>query len=61
MLTTETLPAALPTEFGENCTLKLLDCPALNEIGNVAPEILYPLPVTFNAEIVNVEVPLLVI
>ena len=59
LLTTEMLPVALPVEVGANCTLKLLDCPAPSEIGNAAPDVLKPVPVALNCEIVSVPVPVL--
>jgi hypothetical protein len=59
LLTTETLPVALPEEVGANRTLKLLDCPAPSEIGNAAPDVLKPLPVAVSCEIVSVPVPVL--
>jgi hypothetical protein len=60
LLTTLTLPLAAPAEAGENCTLKLLDCPAAREIGRVRELVLKPVPLAVTPVIVSVAVPLLV-
>src|SRR3989442_12593413 len=46
LLTSETLPDALPVVVGANCTLKVLDCPGGRVSGNVSPLMLKPAPVT---------------
>ena len=53
------LPLALPVDAGANCTLKVVDCPALTDSGRVNPLVLKPLPVTLTCETVNVAVPVL--
>jgi hypothetical protein len=60
LLTTVTLPLAAPADAGENCTLKLLDCPAPREIGRFSEPVLKPVPLAVTPVIVNVPVPLLV-
>ena len=60
LLTTVTLPLAAPADAGENCTLKLLDCPAPREIGRFSELVLKPVPLAVTPVIVSVPVPLLV-
>jgi hypothetical protein len=60
LLTTVTLPLAAPADAGENCTLKLPDCPAPREIGRLSALVLKPLPLAVTPVIVSVAVPLLV-
>jgi hypothetical protein len=58
LLTTLTLPVTAPDALGENCTLKLLDCPVPSETGKLSEPLLNPLPVTFTCVIESVPVPL---
>jgi hypothetical protein len=60
LLTTVTLPLAAPADAGENCTLKLLDCPAPREIGRFSVPVLKPVPLAVTPVIVSVPVPLFV-
>ena len=46
LLTSETVPLALPADCAVNCTLKLLDCPAARVSGRLRPVVLKPAPVT---------------
>lgn len=57
LLTREALPLAAPADAGANCRLKLLDCPAFNEMGSVTPLLLKPLPATLICEMVSTPVP----
>ena len=58
LLTTVTAPVESPAEEGENCTLKLLVCPALILNGRASVPVLNPLPDTLTWLIVSVPVPL---
>src|SRR5436853_6479587 len=60
LMTSETLPEALPVAVGANCTLKVLDCPAARVSGNVSPLMLKPAPVTLPCEMVKLTPPELV-
>ena len=60
LLTTVTLPLAAPADAGENCTLKLLDCPAAREIGRLSELVLKPVPLAVTPVTVSVAVPQLV-
>lgn len=59
LLTSETLPVALPADCGANCTLNTLLAPGLIESGNATELVVNPLPVTLNCEIVKTALPLL--
>src|SRR5207245_2891624 len=60
LLTSETLPDALPVVVGANCTLKVLDCPAARVSGKVSPLMLKPAPVTLPCAMVKLALPELV-
>lgn len=60
MLTIEMLPEVAPADFGEYCTLKLLDWPAASEIGKLTPLSPNALPATLTCEIVTAAEPELV-
>ena len=60
LLTSETPPDALPVAVGANCTLKVLDCPAVRVRGEVSPLMLKPAPVTVACGMVKSAVPELV-
>jgi hypothetical protein len=59
LLTSETLPAALPADCGANCTLNVLVDPGLMESGNATELAVNPVPVTLSCEIVKTALPLL--
>jgi hypothetical protein len=56
LLISETLPEALPTAVGTNCTSKLPDCPGASVSGKLKPLILNPVPTVF-CEILRLAVP----
>src|SRR2546426_11831699 len=60
LLTSETLPDALPVAVGANCTLKVLDCPAARVRGKVSPLMLKPAPVKLACAMVKLAPPELV-
>src|SRR5437879_13027467 len=60
LLTSETPPDALPVAVGANCTLKVLDCPAVRVRGEVSPLMLKPAPVTVPCAMVKLALPELV-
>src|SRR3989442_12722300 len=60
LLTSETLPDALPVAVGANCTLKVLDCPAARVRGEVSPLMLKPAPVKLACAMVKLAPPELV-
>src|SRR2546425_7478830 len=60
LLTSETLPDALPVAVGANCTLKVLDCPAARVRGKVSPLMLKPAPVKLACAMVRLAPPELV-
>jgi hypothetical protein len=60
LLVTVTLPVTAPADCGRNCTLKLLDCPAPNEIGSAKVPRLKPVPLALTWVIESVPVPLFV-
>src|SRR3989442_1365533 len=60
LLTSETPPDALPVAVGANCTLKVLDCPAVRVRGEVSPLMLKPAPVTLPCAMVKLALPELV-
>jgi hypothetical protein len=60
LLTMVRLPLSVPTDVGPNCTLKLVDWPALSVIGNESVPALNPLPATLTCVTVRVPVPLFV-
>jgi len=47
VLTTETLPALLPTTVGVKRTVRVVFCPAATVTGGVSPLVLKPAPETF--------------
>ena len=59
LLATETLPDAVPTTVGENCTIKLLDCPGARVTGTLKPLAVNPDPVTATWEMFRLTVPVL--
>src|SRR2546425_1070803 len=60
LLTSETLPDTLPVAVGANCTLKVLDCPAARERGNVSPLMLKYAPSKLSCSMVKMAAPELV-
>jgi hypothetical protein len=60
LLTTLRPPVTAPADAGANCTLKVLDCPAVRVIGNDKELVLKPLPETFTCVTDSFPVPLLV-
>jgi len=60
LLVTVTLPVTAPADGGRNCTLKLLDCPAVSEIGSGKVPRLKPVPLALTCDIESVPVPLFV-
>jgi hypothetical protein len=59
LLTRERVPATVPADCGENCTLNVVDVPGLMERGKVTVPVLNPLPITLNCVTVNTAVPVL--
>ncbi len=60
VLTTETLPEALPAEVGAKLAVKLVLWPAVSVRGSESPLMLNPAPVTVACETVTLPVPVLV-
>jgi len=60
VLTTETLPEALPVTVGAKVAVKLVLWPAVRVRGSERPLMLNPVPVTVACETVTLPVPLLV-
>ncbi len=60
VLTTETLPEALPVTVGAKLAVKLVLWPAVSVRGSESPLMLNPVPVAVACEIVTLPVPLLV-
>ena len=60
VLTTDTLPVALPVTAGANRMLKLADCPTDNVTGNPRPLTLKPAPVALIMETEILELPVFV-
>lgn len=46
LLSSDTVPVAVPVTVGANCRIKLLDCPAESVRGNVGPVTVKPAPLT---------------
>jgi len=60
LLTTVTVPVALPAVVGANCAVKVAICPALIVNGAAIPLMLKPVPEAVAWEIVKLAVPLFV-
>ncbi len=60
VLTTETLPEALPATVGAKLAVKLVLCPAVRVRGSESPLMLNPLPFAVACETVTLPVPVLV-
>ena|SRR5713101_2304719 len=60
LLTTETLPDAVPVTVGANCTVRLPDCPAGRVSGELTPLVVKPGPLTPVCETVRLALPELV-
>src|SRR2546425_971712 len=60
LLTSDTLPDALPVVVGSNCALKLLDCSGARVSGKVSPLMLKPAPVNLACAMVKLAPPELV-
>jgi hypothetical protein len=61
LLLSATVPVAAPAAAGSNCTSSVDDCPEARAIGNLAPGIVNPTPLTDPALMVTVPVPVDVI
>jgi hypothetical protein len=57
LLTSETLPEALPAAVGANFTTRLPDCPGASVSGNVKPLMVNPGPTTRPSEMLRLAVP----
>src|SRR3989442_943665 len=60
LLTSETLPDALPVVVGADCMLKVLDCGGARVSGKISPLMLKPAPVTLPCAMVKLALPELV-
>jgi hypothetical protein len=61
LLLSATVPVAAPAAAGSNCTSRVDDCPGVRVIGNLAPGIANPAPLTDPPLIVTAPVPVDVI
>jgi hypothetical protein len=61
LLLSATVPVAAPAAAGSNCTSRVDDCPGVSVIGNLAPGIVNPAPLTDPPLIVTAPVPVDVI
>jgi hypothetical protein len=60
LLTNETEPVELPGAGGAKLMVAVVLAPAATDLGKVIPLTLYPLPVTFAADMLTVALPVLV-
>jgi hypothetical protein len=61
LLLSATVPVVAPAAVGSNCTSRVDDCPGVSVIGNLAPGIVNPAPLTDPALMVTAPVPVDVI